>query len=71
MSQEDLARKNELELVSIRGELNLVSQKIDSLKTNDLLHLQKSIITLHKVLWGVAIVVFGELMMAIRMAIWG
>ena len=71
MSQEDTTRKNELELVTIRGEIKLLAQKVESLKTNDFRHLQISINNIYKILWGVAILVLGELAVGLRIAIWG
>ena len=71
MSQEDTTRKNELELVTIRGEIKLLAQKVESLKTNDFRHLQVSINNIYKILWGVAILVLGELAEGLRIAIWG
>ena len=71
MSQEDTTRKNELELVTIRGEIKLLAQKVESLKINDFRHLQISINNIYKILWGVAILVLGELAVGLRIAIWG
>jgi hypothetical protein len=71
VSQEDTTRKNELELVTIRGEIKLLAQKVESLKTNDFRHLQISINNIYKILWGVAILVLGELAVGLRIAIWG
>ena len=71
MSQEDTTRKNELELVTIRGEIKLLAQKVESLRTNDFRHLQISINNIYKILWGVAILVLGELAVGLRIAIWG
>ena len=71
MSQEDTTRKNELELVTIRGEIKLLAQKVESLKNNDFRHLQISINNIYKILWGVAILVLGELAVGLRIAIWG
>jgi hypothetical protein len=51
----DIERKNELDLVEIRGELRLLSEKIDVLKNNDISHIQKSIDTFSKILWAVGI----------------
>ena len=70
MPQQDTTRKNELELVSIRGEIKLLSERIESLKTNDLPHLQHSIDNIYKILWGVAILVLGQLAIGLRIAIW-
>ena len=71
MSQEETIRKNELELVTIRGEIKLLAQKVESLKINDFRHLQISINNIYKILWGVAILVLGELAVGLRIAIWG
>jgi hypothetical protein len=71
VSQEDTTRKNELELVTIRGEIKLLAQKVESLKNNDFRHLQISINNIYKILWGVAILVLGELAVGLRIAIWG
>jgi len=50
---EELDRKNELDIVQIRGDLKLIAQKVDSIKKNDLFHIQKSIDGINRVLWGV------------------
>ena len=71
MSQEETTRKNELELVTIRGEIKLLAQQVESLRTNDFRHLQISINNIYKILWGVAILVLGELAVGLRIAIWG
>jgi|TARA_R110001599_G_scaffold25950_2_gene91975 hypothetical protein len=71
VSQEETTRKNELELVTIRGEIKLLAQKVESLKTNDFRHLQISINNIYKILWGVAFLVLGELAVGLRIAIWG
>ena len=71
MSQEETTRKNELELVTIRGEIKLLAQKVESLKSNDFRHLQISINNIYKILWGVAFLVLGELAVGLRIAIWG
>jgi hypothetical protein len=66
-----LDRKNELRITELRGEINLLSQKLDTIKENDLVHLQKSIDALHKVMWAVGILVLGHLGVAIKTALWG
>jgi hypothetical protein len=71
VSQEETTRKNELELVTIRGEIKLLAQQVESLRTNDFRHLQISISNIYKILWGVAILVLGELAVGLRIAIWG
>jgi hypothetical protein len=62
----ELERKNELDIVKIRGDLRLIAQKVDDLKTNDLRHLQKSIDSINRILWGVGIVVLGQLAVGVR-----
>jgi len=66
-----LERRNELEITAIRGELRLLDQKLETVKTNDLYHLQKSIDGIQKVLWAVGIMVLGHLGVAMKIALWG
>ena len=68
---EDLSRKNELELVSIKGDLKLLSQKIDVLKTNDIYHLQKSLDTMSRRLWAIGFLILGQIVVALRLTVWG
>ena len=65
----DIERRNELELVEIRGELRLLSEKIDVLKNNDIHHIQKSIDTFNKVLWAVGLLIIAQLAVGIRLAV--
>ena len=65
----DIERKNELELVEIRGELRLLSEKIDVLKNNDINHIQKSIDTFSKILWAVGFLILAQLAVGIRLAV--
>ena len=65
----DIEHKNELELVEIRGELRLLSEKIDVLKNNDISHIQKSIDTFSKILWAVGLLILAQLAMGIRLAV--
>jgi|TARA_R110002020_G_scaffold200801_1_gene403211 hypothetical protein len=66
-----LERRNELEITAIRGELRLLDQKLETVKTNDLFHLQKSIDGIQKVLWAVGIMVLSHLGVAMKIALWG
>jgi|TARA_R100001530_G_scaffold7797_2_gene8383 hypothetical protein len=66
----DVERKNELDIVQIRGEIQLLSQKLDSMKKNDLFHIQKAIDGINKVLWAVGILLLGQLAFAIKAALW-
>ena len=65
----DIERRNELELVEIRGELRLLSEKIDVLKNNDIHHIQKSIDTFNKILWAVGLLILAQLAVGIRLAV--
>ena len=68
---DDLSRKNEFDIIELRGEIKLLGQKIDTIKTNDLYHLQKSIDGVQKVLWTVGVLVLGHLGVAIKSTLWG
>jgi hypothetical protein len=68
---DDLQRKNELDLVKIQGEIRLLSERIDVIKNNDLHHVQKSLDFITKILWGVGILVIGQVAVAIRLSISG
>tara|TARA_R110000765_G_scaffold35920_1_gene80415 strand:- start:1500 stop:1712 length:213 start_codon:yes stop_codon:yes gene_type:complete len=67
----DLGRKNELEILEIRGDLKLLDQKLDTIKNNDLFHIQKSLDGAQKFMWAVGLMVFGHLGVAIKTALWG
>ena len=66
----DVERKNELDIVQIRGEIQLLSQKLDSMKKNDLFHIQKAVDGINKVLWAAGILLLGQLAFAIKTALW-
>lgn len=66
-----LAHKNELEIVKIQGELRLLNGKLDTIKSNDLAHIQKSVDTINKILWAVGLVVLGHLGIAVQASLWG
>lgn len=68
---DDLVRKNELDLVKIQGEIRLLSERIDVIKNNDLHHVQKSLDFITKILWGVGVLVIGQVAVAIRLSISG
>ena len=68
---DDIQRKNELDLVKIQGEIRLLSERIDVIKNNDLHHVQKSLDFIIKILWGVGILVIGQVAVAIRLSISG
>lgn len=68
---DELSRKNELELVAIKGELKLLSQKMDVIKTNDIYHLQKSLDTMSKRLWAIGFLILGQIVVGLRLTVWG
>ena len=67
----EIERKNELDIVQIRGELKLISEKIEVIKTNDFLHIQKSVDTVNRILWGVGFLILAQLAMGIKSALFG
>ena len=68
---DDLDRKNELAIIELRGDIRLLGQKLDTIKDNDIVHLQKSIDGVQKVMWTVGVLVLGHLGVAIKTALWG
>ena len=68
---EEQSRKNELDILEIRGELKLLAQKRDTIKYNDLYHIQKAVDGVQKILWAVGLLVLGHLGVAIKTALWG
>ena len=67
----DIERKNEIDIVKIRGELKLLSEKIEVIKTNDLHHIQKSIDSVNKILWAVGLLILAQRAMGIKSALFG
>ena len=57
---ETLDRKNQLDIVEIRGELTLLDEKLDTIKNTDLFHIQKA----------VGFLLLGHLVFAIKTALW-
>ena len=68
---DSLEHKNELEIVKMQGELRLLNGKLDTIKSNDLAHIQKSVDTINKILWAVGLVVLGHLGIAVQASLWG
>jgi len=62
----DLDRKNELEIVQIRGDLRLLAQKVEGIKSNDLFHIQKSIDNITRILWGVGFLIMGQIVVGVK-----
>ena len=67
----NIERKNEIDIVKIRGELKLLSEKIEVIKKNDLHHIQKSIDSVNKILWAVGLLILAQLAMGIKSALFG
>ena len=61
-----LDRKNELEIVQIRGDLRLLAEKIEAIKNNDLRHIQKSIDNITRILWGVGFLILGQILVGVK-----
>ena len=67
----DVERKNEIDIVDIKGEIKLLAQKIEVIKTNDLHHIQKSVDGINKILWAVSLLILAQLAMVIKSAVFG
>ena len=55
----------------MRGELKLLHQKIDTIKSNDLVHMEKAINGINKVLWTVGVMVFAQFIWLIKTVFMG
>ena len=60
-----------IEITEVKGDIKLVNQELDSIKTNHLSHIQKSITTINKILWTVGIMIFAELVLLLRQLLLG
>ena len=67
---EELDRRNQLDIEELRGELRHLDEKLDVIKNNDLLHIQKAVDGINRVLWAVGLLLLGQLAFAIKMALW-
>jgi len=67
----DVERKNEIDIVEIKGEIKLLAQKIEVIKTKDLHHIQKSVDGINKILWAVSLLILAQLAMVIKSAVFG
>ena len=56
----------EVEIEKINGEVKLINQKLDILENNHLVHIQKDLDKLNRILWIVGFVVFSQLLYALR-----
>ena len=60
-----------IEITEVKGDIKLVNQELDTIKTNHLFHIQKSITTINKILWTVGIMIFAELVLLLRQLLLG
>ena len=63
--------QNKLEIIEMKGELKLLHQKIDTIKSNDLVHMEKAITGINKVLWTVGVMVFAQFIWLIKTVFMG
>ena len=55
-----------LEVERIRGDINLIKQSVDTIKDNHLVHLEKKINGINRVLWTVGILIFTQLVISLK-----
>jgi len=67
---ESLDRKNQLDIVEVRGDLKLLSERLDVIKNNDLVHIQKGVDGINKILWAVGFLLLGQIAFAVKTALW-
>ena len=63
--------QNKLEIIEMKGELKLLHQKIDTIKSNDLVHMEKAINGINQVLWTVGVMVFAQFIWLIKTVLMG
>ena len=63
--------QNKLEIIEMKGKLKLLHQKIDTIKSNDLVHMEKAINGINKVLWTVGVMVFAQFIWLIKTVLMG
>ena len=68
---EKQSRENELAIADIKGELKLIHSRIDTIKNNDLHHIQQSVNSINKVLWTIGVMVFSHFLYALRSILLG
>ncbi len=67
----DIELENKLEITEMKGDLKLLNQKIHTIETNHLVHLQKDIDKINKVLWTVGVMVFAQFIWLVKTIIMG
>ena len=55
-----------LEVERIRGDIKLIQQSVDTIKDNHLVHLEKKVTGINRVLWTVGILLFTQLVLTIK-----
>jgi len=55
-----------LEVERVRGDINLIKQSVDTIKDNHLVHLEKKINGINRVLWTVGILIFTQLVITLK-----
>ena len=55
-----------LEVERVRGDINLIKQSVDTIKDNHLVHLEKKVTGINRVLWTVGILIFTQLVLTIK-----
>ena len=55
----------------MKGELKLLHQKIDTIKNNDLWHMEKAINSIQKIIWTVGVMVFAQFVWLIKTVFMG
>jgi len=67
----DIELQNKLEITEMKGDLKLLNQKIHTIETNHLVHLQKDIDKINKVLWTVGVMVFAQFIWLVKTIVVG
>ena len=55
-----------LEVERIRGDIKLIQQSVDTIKDNHLVHLERKVTGINRVLWTVGILIFTQLVLTIK-----
>ena len=55
-----------LEVERVRGDINLIKQSVDTIKDNHLVHLEKKVNGINRVLWTVGILIFTQLVITLK-----
>jgi wobble nucleotide-excising tRNase len=58
-----------VEIEKIHGDIRLIEQSIKIIETNHLAHIEASISTINKVLWSVGFMLFAQLVLIVREAL--